>query len=136
MNKYYVYTHSDMSGNVFYVGKGTANRAWNKRDGTAWKNKYGVEIIFDGLTEEEALDAEAVLIDSYGIDNLANRKKESVSDKTASLEWYKIYQYSKDLIWLKENIDKINYKDKFIKEQIEIIEFTDSLRKEIELLNQ
>jgi hypothetical protein len=135
MKKYYVYTHSDMSGKVFYVGKGTGNRAWTKRDGKAWKNKYGVEIVFDGLTEEEALDAEAVLIDSYGIENLANRKKESVSDKTASLEWYKIYQYSKDLIWLKENIDKINYKDKFIKEQIEIIEFSDSLRKQIQLLN-
>jgi len=134
MNKYYVYTHSTMNGKVFYVGKGTGKRAWEKRNGKAWETDYAVEILFDGLTEEEALDAEAVLIDSYGIENLANIKKESVSDKTASLEWYKIYQYAKDIIWLKENIDKINYKDKFIKEQVEIIEFTNSLRKEIELL--
>lgn len=67
---YYVYVHrrlSDMS--VFYVGKGVLNRAWNKTSGRSqhWKNianKHGVyvEILIDGLSEDEAFAFEIDMI--------------------------------------------------------------------------
>jgi len=67
MNKYYIYVHyRESDGLPFYVGKGSGNRAWDfqsKGRNLYWqrvKNKHGikVEIIFDGLTEEEAFQCE------------------------------------------------------------------------------
>ena len=139
MKKYYVYQHSYSNGKVFYVGKGTDRRAWQKRKGEAWQKPYIVEIIFDDLTEQEAFDAESILIDLYGVQNLANKKREHLSDKTKSLEEYKVIQYAKDLVWIKENIDKVDFKNPFIKEQMEIwkwsLDFRDSIQKYIPLLN-
>jgi len=67
---YYVYAHrrsSDMS--IFYIGKGSYNRAWNKSSGRSqyWKNiahKHGVyvEILIDGLSEEDAFAFEIQMI--------------------------------------------------------------------------
>lgn len=67
---YYVYAHrrlSDMS--IFYIGKGVYNRAWNKTSGRSqhWKNianKHGVyvEILIDGLNEDDAFDFEIQMI--------------------------------------------------------------------------
>lgn len=140
MKKYYVYTHCHPNGKVFYVGKGTGRRAWAKRKGKAWQNPYGIEILFNDLTEREALDLECMLIESYGIENLVNKKRERVSDSTKSLAEYKLWQHAKDLIWLNENIDKIDYKNPFIKEQIEILEWSMNLhaqlQKEYPVLNR
>lgn len=69
MNNYYVYLHKKLdTGEVFYVGKGMKRRAWviycrNKH----WKNivdkhGYTVEILFDNLTNEEALCEEISVI--------------------------------------------------------------------------
>ena len=139
MKQYYVYTHSDLKGNVFYVGKGKGRRAWEKRSGKAWENNYIVEVLFDNLSEREAFDCEAILIDSFGIENLANKKKESASKEAYSLKEYKLIQHAKDLVWIRDNIDKIDFKNKFIKEQMEIlqwsIEFRESIQKEMSLLN-
>ena len=69
-NCFYVYLHRKLSdGDVFYVGKGKSDRAWdfNSRN-RYWhnvKNKHGivVEILFDNLSEEEslALEKDAIL---------------------------------------------------------------------------
>ncbi|WP_182102751.1 GIY-YIG nuclease family protein [Niallia taxi] len=71
--KFYVYTHTDPNGNVFYVGKGTGKRAWDKDRHDMWKRyigkfngKYSVDIVKDGLTEDEALDFEDDLMRRYG----------------------------------------------------------------------
>jgi hypothetical protein len=65
LNRFYVYIHRELDTNrPFYVGKGTAERAWNKSTRSDfWKNverKHGrkVEIVFDNLTEDEAFQVE------------------------------------------------------------------------------
>jgi tetratricopeptide (TPR) repeat protein len=72
---FYVYLHKDVTGRVFYVGKGTGRRAWSE-DGRheVWKRfvreqlngHYEVVIIKDRLTEDEALDLEEDLISEHG----------------------------------------------------------------------
>lgn len=139
MKKYYTYTHSDLSGKVFYVGKGTNDRAWRNERNKDWKekvkslnNKYFVEIVYDELTEEEALDAEALLIELYGFENLTNKKKESA--KSTSTLYYDILENAKMVKQLNEMLDNWDYykKDKFITEQLNIIIFAQKLHEEIQ----
>lgn len=73
--EYYVYVHKDPQGNIFYVGKGTKNRAWNTAGRhIVWKHYveklggvFDVEIIEDGLNDEEALILESRLIAHHGV---------------------------------------------------------------------
>jgi hypothetical protein len=59
------------SNSVFYVGKGTSSRAWNfKNRSSYWNNitnKHGVvvEIVYDNLSEKEALELEKDLINGF-----------------------------------------------------------------------
>ena len=69
--KYYVYVHIRLDNNtVFYVGKGTGNRAYDLDRGkfhNGVRDKYGcrVEIIKDGLTESQAFRLESKMIKYY-----------------------------------------------------------------------
>lgn len=70
---YYVYVHRKKTTHeIFYVGKGVKTRGWGIRSRSKmWynvTNKHGVlsEIIFDNLTEDEALTIEKELITYYG----------------------------------------------------------------------
>jgi len=71
---YYVYFHRDKTGKIFYVGKGTARRAWSKDRHPVWLKyvnerldcNYTVEIFKDKLTEEDAEKIEDQLIVEYG----------------------------------------------------------------------
>ena len=71
---FYVYFHHDHDGNIFYVGKGTARRAWSKDRHHLWNKyvterlggKYEVEIYRDSLDEYAAEALEAELIGEYG----------------------------------------------------------------------
>lgn len=77
---YYVYVHKKAtSGEVFYVGKGTADRAWQKgyKRNQHWKrivDKYGytVELVETGYQNWYAIEREIQLIEFYGINNLCN----------------------------------------------------------------
>lgn len=78
-NLFYVYLHRKKTNNdVFYVGKGFGKRAWKKTSRSEyWKrieNKYGriVEIVKDGLQENEAFELEKEVIAFYGRKNLCN----------------------------------------------------------------
>lgn len=73
MNNYYVYLHRKATnGEVFYVGKGSGNRAWSKCDRSKfWKDvagKYGltVEIYLNNVQEWYAYEVERQLIAYYG----------------------------------------------------------------------
>jgi hypothetical protein len=71
---FYVYFHRDGCGRVFYVGKGTGQRAWSMDRHPAWtkyvterlNGVYQVEIYRGGLTESEAEDLESSLIARHG----------------------------------------------------------------------
>ena len=71
--KFYVYEHIRLDNNTcFYVGKGTGNRAYDLDRGNFHNGvceEYGcrVEIIKDGLTEEEAFKLETERIEDYVI---------------------------------------------------------------------
>jgi hypothetical protein len=74
MKKYYVYTHlNPITKEVFYVGLGYGNRAWNKWAGRNkfWdnyvnKNGFEVEIIADNITRKQAEKIEINLIAELG----------------------------------------------------------------------
>lgn len=73
MKSFYVYVHKKLSnGQVFYVGKGSGNRAWSfLQRGKLWKNtvkKHGVtvEIVENNLQEWYAFELEVELIAYYG----------------------------------------------------------------------
>jgi hypothetical protein len=76
---FYVYLHRKVSnGEVFYVGKGKAGRAWNKvARSRYWKAivaKHGfyVEIVQSGMQEWWSFELEKDLIQKYGRENLCN----------------------------------------------------------------
>lgn len=74
MLDYYVYYHiNPLTKDIFYVGKGTKNRAYTLSSrGKHWinyVNKYGipeVEIVQSNLSEEQALELEKQLIKELG----------------------------------------------------------------------
>ena len=75
MRGYYVYLHKDRkAGEVFYVGKGQEQRAWQDTGrNDLWNNKvsalvngWEVEIVQQDLTENEAFALEAELVNKYG----------------------------------------------------------------------
>lgn len=70
---FYVYAHRrNDNGSRFYIGKGSANRAWShKGRNLLWrrivkKHGYSVEVVSTGLTEEEAFQKEKELIAFHG----------------------------------------------------------------------
>lgn len=75
-NKFYVYAHYRAdTDEIFYIGKGSGNRAYEKKksDGRSewWHrivNKYGytVKLLHENLSEVEALKKERELIQQYG----------------------------------------------------------------------
>lgn len=70
---FYVYVHRDRAGNIFYVGKGSGRRAWSDDRHGIWEKyvrghlggDYTVEIVEDGLSDDEALAIESRLITEY-----------------------------------------------------------------------
>lgn len=82
MSDFYVYAHRTLTprrmGDVFYIGKGRAKRAWSKKGRSAyWKRtveKYGyaVDILADGLSEQAAFDLEKSFIAVCGRKSLCN----------------------------------------------------------------
>lgn len=80
--RFYVYVHryksGEKEGQVFYVGKGTGTRALsNSSRNMHWhniNNKYGrtCEIIFSGMTNDDACKKEKEIILEIGKNNLCN----------------------------------------------------------------
>lgn len=71
-NKFYVYVHiRNSDGQVFYIGKGSGNRAWDFYGRNVYwknvKNKHGirVEILFSSLAEKDAFQLEREVISVF-----------------------------------------------------------------------
>lgn len=89
VRQFYVYQHRrNDTGEVFYIGKGSGNRAWDEHwsryQNRIWKgcakHGYTVEIICDGLDEKHALDLEVMLIQFYGRKNLGTGSLANLTD--------------------------------------------------------
>ena len=73
-NKFYVYAHiNPLKNEIFYIGKGSKNRAYKKgkRRSELWNNivnKYGfiIDILESNLTEKESLEREKFYIKKIG----------------------------------------------------------------------
>lgn len=69
---FYVYLHRKLSGEIFYIGKGCGNRAWDKKNRSSyWYNtvkgcEYTVEIVLSGLMEWYAIELEMERIAYHG----------------------------------------------------------------------
>jgi hypothetical protein len=71
---YYVYVHRDAAGQIFYVGKGTALRAWSDDRHPLWHKyvakrsggKFTVQIVSYHEDSDEAEEVEGALISRYG----------------------------------------------------------------------
>lgn len=66
--QFYVYMYLREDGTPYYIGKGTAKRAWNNNS-RKWKRPEDtsrIKIHTDNLTEAEALSLEIELIAEYG----------------------------------------------------------------------
>lgn len=132
---YYVYALVDSRDNkVFYIGKGRGNRIFSHINGIvefnrksekidlikeifATKNKVNHYVIRHGLSEKEAFEVEATLIDFIGLENLTNVVKGQHSDvrgiKTA--EELKVQYEPKD-VNINESVILININKKFERE--------------------
>jgi hypothetical protein len=69
---FYTYAHYTPKGEIFYIGKGTEDRAFSKKDRSyKWKEVVKkargitIEILADWNTEEEAYSHEELLIDCF-----------------------------------------------------------------------
>jgi len=68
MNKYYVYAYLRKDGSPYYIGKGSADRAWTKGKGEVGKpkNRNSIVILENNLTNVGALALERRMIRWYG----------------------------------------------------------------------
>ena len=69
---YYTYIHYGADNKPIYVGKGSNDRAYKKRD---YDEPYTVKIVHDNISEAQALEFEEFLIQEIGINNLYNKLK-------------------------------------------------------------
>ena len=75
---YYVYEHTTLQGDRFYIGKGKGYRYKDgkmRNDDWHKKTEYGFKynILMDKLTNDEARELESFVIDEIGIDKLCNK---------------------------------------------------------------
>jgi hypothetical protein len=74
-----VYVHRRNDDNsIFYVGMGTSDRPYTKRQRSAeWfkeaEKGYTVDVLASGLTKKDALELESFIISEIGLDNLSNK---------------------------------------------------------------
>ena len=80
---FYVYQHKDNEGDVFYIGKGKAKRAWSRMRSPEWieaaKNGFEVEILKEDLTSDEAFSMEDYLLKTTTHPKLVNKTTTSPS---------------------------------------------------------
>lgn len=132
LHKYYVYGHYKPNSAIpFNIGKGCGWRAISKTDrnlhwhNTVNKNGYIVEIMYFGLTKEQALDIERMLIAKYGRadkkcgplvnqtdggDDPPSQKgtKQSQSQRDATSKRFKNKKQSAE--WIEKRVSKIRAK--------------------------
>ena len=79
--KYYVYGYFREDGTPYYIGKGKGRRAWNSHKRNMLPgDRSRIKILLDGMTEEEALEAERDLISLLGRKDLGSGCLRNLTD--------------------------------------------------------
>lgn len=111
---FYTYVHSTPHGKVFYVGKGTKDRAFSKSDRTvAWREVvkkfggYAVAIASEWKTEDEAYEHEKFLLSCF------KDMKQPLVNLTSGGKGPKDYCVSEE-VRLKKSLKQTGYKHKII----------------------
>lgn len=113
MNNYYVYIHKTKDGVPFYIGKGKGKRAYSLARNNDWKafveriGEYDIEIPYNNLSEEKALEIEKQLIAQIGLNNLTNILAEGYITSKPLSELEEEWELAKTLIKLFYDFNKI-----------------------------
>ena len=97
--KFYVYTHLDCNGVVFYVGKGSRDRAYSKNGRSKhWKKSaergFSVDILKKNLTEDQAIEFEDSLITNPCPEwKLVNVYRSKTKMDYATIDWNSLFYY-------------------------------------------
>lgn len=93
-NKYYVYAHTiPTTKEIFYIGKGSGNRAYRKNRNKHWNNivnkhgGFGIVILFNCLTEEDAFRIEKSLISGFKKDGLCKANYSFGGEGCSGYKW-------------------------------------------------
>lgn len=110
----YVYAHMDSAGNIFYVGKGEARRAWSAHRHPLWRRyvekhlggKYRIRILQDNLSPRKAEELEAAWMAQCadGLVNLINMGRRD--DYQASERYHKLRNTNRALIQHAKAVEK------------------------------
>lgn len=122
--KFYVYTHKDKDGTVFYVGKGTGNRAHSRERSPEWLEyldkrsggKFSVEIVRDGISEEDALEIEDVVMKMHGGTIINRQNAHAPYDSTKMLAYCKAQKCFSEALRRAADFQKAKEFDKAISE--------------------
>ena len=89
-NRFYIYTFLREDGTPYYVGKGTGNRAWDKRRRISPPTDSSrIIILTNSLTEIEAFDEEIRLIQFHGRKDLGTGILRNLTDGGEGTSGYK-----------------------------------------------
>lgn len=98
-NKFYVYTHLDCNDVVFYVGKGSRDRAYSKNGRSKhWKKSaergFSVDILKKNLNEDQAIELEDSLITNPCPEwKLVNVYRSKTKMDYATIDWNSLFYY-------------------------------------------
>lgn len=100
MDDYYVYGHyTKVGNNLFYIGKGRGKRKDSKHSRSISWNNFVEEnewyscILFSGLTEQDALRKESLMLESFDGTTLVNRIKSSATHAINYEDFNKYFYY-------------------------------------------
>lgn len=136
--RFYVYTHTDKDGDVFYVGKGKGDRAWAKAQRhELWlkyleniDGEYTVTIVEKDLDEESALSLEDTLMEQHKRSLINWINPDRHGDWATIAKYWELRKEDDDFHARAKEVEKDNLEDavKLYKEEIKRVrEYLDVL---------
>jgi hypothetical protein len=113
-SRYYVYVHKGIDGTVFYVGKGTGDRAFSKDRQPEWhyyvekilNKQYNVEIVKEGISEEDALRIEDTLLAEHAATVINRQNMHTPVDSRKLIDYSDTIRAYSDALRTAQRFDK------------------------------